>query len=143
MIGGTVDGDRLRFAGVDIPVPRSFRPTGSAIGHDVIVGIRPEGFADASLIGDRPTLGVTVDVVEDLGADLHVLFTLDVPAVRTDGVNTAQDTDEQLNLDGRSVFTARLDSRTRARAGEHLTLAIDPEQVYLFDPGSGESLLAA
>jgi multiple sugar transport system ATP-binding protein len=142
MIGGTLHGDRLRFAGIDVPVPRAFRPDGVGIGRNVVVGIRPEDLADASLVGERPTLEIEVDVVEDIGADIHVLFTLDAQPIRTDGADTERGADEQLDLDGRTVFNARLDSRTRVRAGGRLRLAFDPERLYLFDPDSGQSLLA-
>jgi hypothetical protein len=60
---------------------------------------------------------------------------------RAPGLDAAQRADDELNLDGRAVFNARLDNRTHARAGDTMTLAIDPERVYLFDPTSGRSLL--
>jgi hypothetical protein len=41
----------------------------------------------------------------------------------------------------RNLFVARVNARTRARAGEPLTLAIDPSQLYFFSPDTGESLL--
>jgi multiple sugar transport system ATP-binding protein len=143
MLSGTVHGDLVRFAGIEVPLPRNYRPTLTGNGRDVIVGIRPEDLADASLVKGRPTLGVTADVVEDLGADTHVIFTLDAPPIRTHGLDSAQEADDDLNLNGHSIFNARLDSRTRIRRGEPLTLAVDPDRLYLFDPGSGRSLLDA
>jgi multiple sugar transport system ATP-binding protein len=142
LLGGKLRGDLLHFAGIDVPVPRTFRPAGIGLGRDVVGGSRPADRAHAPRVDGRPTLEITADVVEDLGADTHVLFTLDATAVRTDGPDAAR-TDGDLDLDGRTVFNARLDSRTRVRPGEPLRLAIDPDRLYLFDPGTGRSLLAA
>jgi multiple sugar transport system ATP-binding protein len=137
LIGGTVDGKVVRFAGMSVPLPRNFRQTG----RDVVVGIRPEDLADASLVMDRPTLEVGAEVVEDLGADTHVLFTLDAPPVRAEGLHTGNDADNELALDERTVFNARLDGRTHVRTGDMLRLAVDPDRLYLFDPDSGRSLI--
>ena len=139
MIGGTVEGNIVRFAGIDVPLPRNFQPAG----RDVVVGIRPENLADASLVKEQPTLEVVAEVVEDLGADTHVIFTLDATPVRAEGLQAAKDADDELALDERTAFNARLDSRTHVRVGETLRLAVDPERLYLFDPDSGRSLLAA
>jgi multiple sugar transport system ATP-binding protein len=141
LIGGTLHGELVRVAGIDIPLPPGRRPGGSA-GADVVVGIRPEDLADASFVnGGRPRLPITADVVEDLGADTHVIFTLDAPPVRPEGLDAKAE--DELNLDGRAIFNARLDGRTRVVAGEPMTLAVDPERLYLFDPDSGRSLLPA
>jgi multiple sugar transport system ATP-binding protein len=140
LIRGTLDDGLVRVAGTDIPLPRERRPVG-ADNADVVVGIRPEDLADAAFANGRPQLRITADVVEDLGADTHVIFSLDAPPIRAPGLDAAQKAEDELNLDGRAVFNARLDNRTVARAGDTLTLAIDPERVYLFDPTSGRSLL--
>jgi multiple sugar transport system ATP-binding protein len=47
-------------------------------GGDVIAGIRPEDFEDASLVGDKRDHGMVIDaaidVVESLGSDKFVYF---------------------------------------------------------------------
>jgi hypothetical protein len=35
------------------------------------------------------------------------------------------------------VFTARVDARTTSRAGDRLTLTIDPARFHFFDPETG------
>jgi multiple sugar transport system ATP-binding protein len=143
LIGGTLWGDLVRVAGVDIRLPREHRPIATIPNGDVVVGIRPEDLADARFANGQPRISITPDVVEDLGADTHVIFTLDAPPVRAEGLNAAQNADDELNLNGRTVFNARLDSRTRVRTGEPMEIAIDPDRLYLFDPASGQSLLPA
>ena len=44
-----------------------------------------------------------------------------------------------LDLDGNQV-AARVDTRQKFRTGEHVELAIDSEQVHLFDPDSGNAI---
>jgi multiple sugar transport system ATP-binding protein len=143
LINGTLHEGGVRIAGLDIPLPRDRRPPAPP-GGDVVVGIRPEDLADAAFAnGSSPRLRVTADVVEDLGSDTYVVFKLDAPAFRAHGATGSQRSDEVFDLDGRAVFNARLDSRTCAHAGEPIDLAIDPGRLYLFDPASGRSLVAA
>src|SRR5438874_7009162 len=66
-----VDGN-LEFAGFRIPLAADNRPAG---GERVVVGIRPEAFEDAAFADPSfPRLDVSIDVVEDLGSDTHVVF---------------------------------------------------------------------
>jgi hypothetical protein len=41
---------------------------------------------------------------------------------------------------GRTRATARVDARSRCRTGEPVTLAIDPDRLYLFDRDTGEAI---
>jgi multiple sugar transport system ATP-binding protein len=38
---------------------------------------------------------------------------------------------------GKSVWTARVDARSAARAGDQIELGVDTRSLYFFDPGSG------
>jgi multiple sugar transport system ATP-binding protein len=40
----------------------------------------------------------------------------------------------------RALFTARVDTRTRARVGEAIELAVDPARFHFFDPDTGDAL---
>jgi len=40
----------------------------------------------------------------------------------------------------RARFTARIDPRARARAGDRIQLAVDISRLYLFEPESGRAL---
>jgi hypothetical protein len=51
-------------------------------------------------------------------------------------------TEASLLLEEHSLFTARLDARTRARPGTPLKVAVDPERFHFFDPETGENLSA-
>ena len=115
---GTITGDG-QSVGLDgssqiLPIP----PPGSA--DNVTVGIRPEHLEPVAR--DAATLDLTVDLVEALGADSLVHGQL---------AGSAQGT----------PVTVRVDGARRIEAGETLALAIAPEHVHFFDPGTGHRLV--
>jgi multiple sugar transport system ATP-binding protein len=121
----------LSFAGFRLPtsLPGSRR---------VIAGIRPEVFEDAQFAEPSlPTIEVDVQVVEDLGADAHVIFQIDAPPVDVSEVREAAGDEEQLLATDRATFTARVDPQTSARVGGKLRLAVDPSKLHYFDPATG------
>ena len=62
-----------------------------------IVGIRPESFEDAAFADPSlPQIDVEVQVVEDLGADAHVIFQVDAPPVDVSEVREAAGDEEAL-----------------------------------------------
>ncbi|HVV57833.1 MAG TPA: sn-glycerol-3-phosphate ABC transporter ATP-binding protein UgpC [Gaiellaceae bacterium] len=142
LVEAALDEDAVVFGGHRIPLARDRRPATDA--GRIVVGIRPEAFEDAAFASsDLPQLEVEVTVIEELGADLHALFTIDEPPVRTDDVREAADDDDSLLVADRSLFTARVDLRSTAQPGGRLRLAVDPRQLHFFDPATGESVTAA
>jgi multiple sugar transport system ATP-binding protein len=126
-----VDGT-LSFAGYRMPVraPQHGR---------VVVGIRPEAFEDAAF-GDPslPQIDVTVEVVEELGAETHVIFPVDAAPVDVSGARE-QDEEEVMIGEASTHFTARVDPQTSARPGMPLRLSVDPARFHYFDPDTGAS----
>jgi multiple sugar transport system ATP-binding protein len=103
-----------------------------------IVGIRPEAFEDAAFADPAlPQLDVQVQVVEDLGADVHVVFEVDTPRVEVTEVREAAGDEDALLLADRAAFTARLNPQTSARVGQSLRLAVDPSRFHFFDLETG------
>ncbi|HEY3144453.1 MAG TPA: sn-glycerol-3-phosphate ABC transporter ATP-binding protein UgpC [Acidimicrobiales bacterium] len=118
-------------------------------GRTVILGIRPADFADAAVWSstDQPTMEVTVDVIEDLGSEMNLLFMVDAPRVETEDTIAAAaeeaEADGSLPLlgdDGGSVFCARVDARTTTRPGDQTRLCVDPTRFHYFDPTTGVRL---
>ena len=136
----TVSGDHVRFGSFELPLAPERRPSRDG---EVVLGIRPESFEDAAYAAPGlPTVDVTVSVLEELGADSHVLFNVDTPPVELADVKAAADTDEgaMLLADAGTLFTARTDPRTSAQMGKPLTLAVDPAGFHFFDPVTGATL---
>jgi multiple sugar transport system ATP-binding protein len=140
LVEAVVDGNTLAFGGFRIPLPAR-RP--SIRTNNVVLGIRPECFEDATLAQPgKPTLDIEPSVVEELGAEVHALFPVKAPPVTAERLDVAP-TEASLLLEAHSLFTARLDARTSARPGAPLTVAVDPERFHFFDPETGENLIAA
>jgi len=138
LVEAHLDGDVVEFGGFRLPLDRRVRPRTTSNGT-VILGIRAEDFSTPpSVPNGRPTIDVDVDVAEDLGADMHVVFPVAAPrfAGELAGVVGAAE-DEQLLADTRAQFTARVASNARIRAGESLRLAVDPARFYFFEPETG------
>ncbi|MFN8223835.1 MAG: sn-glycerol-3-phosphate ABC transporter ATP-binding protein UgpC [Gaiellales bacterium] len=140
LVEATLAGGEVRFGSHTIPVAPQRRP--AAVDGRVVLGIRPEAFEDAEHAApELPRIEVTIDVLEELGADTHVFFGVDAPRPALEGARG--DTDDQFLGLGTTLFNARVDPKTCARPGARLSLAIDPSQLQFFDAESGASLLFA
>jgi len=135
LVEAEVAGGQVRFDGYAIPLPEGGRqPVGR-----VVVGIRPEAFEDAAFADPSlPRIDVKAEVVEELGADTHVLFSVAAPQVEVGEVRAAAgEEDATLGTVEGSLFTARVDPGTSARPGAQLQLAVDPSRFHYFDPDTG------
>jgi multiple sugar transport system ATP-binding protein len=141
LVEATVDGGRVAFGGNRIPRDAAAPPLTEG---PVILGIRPESFEDATFADPAlPQLDAEVAVLEDLGADAHVLFAVDAPRVDAEELRDArEDEDAVLLAAAGTIFTARVDPKSEARPGRTLRLAVDPAGFHFFDPESGARLAA-
>jgi multiple sugar transport system ATP-binding protein len=142
LVGATIRDGTVRFAGFEIPLPAD---TGLDLdGREVILGIRPADLEDAAVWtgSDLPTITVRVDVTEDLGSEVNVLFAIDAPPVETDETLAANETEEDdsefaLVDERRAVFCARVDPRTSCGPGSPVRLSVDARRFHFFDPQTG------
>jgi multiple sugar transport system ATP-binding protein len=134
LVEAEVSDRRLHFGDFVIPLPAADSPPAGR----VIAGLRPEAFEDAAFAEQSlPRLHVEVTVVEELGADTHVLFSVAAPRVEVSEVRAAAGEDDAtLAVEG-SLFTARVHPGTSARPGSRLQLAVDPSRFHYFDPDTG------
>jgi multiple sugar transport system ATP-binding protein len=135
LVEAEFEGGSLWFGGYAIPLPTGQTPpTGR-----VIAGIRPEAFEDDAFAeASLPRITVNVEVVEELGADTHVLFSVAAPRVEASEVRAASgDEDTQLAAVEGSLFTARVDPGTSAKPGSRLQLAVDASRFHYFDAETG------
>ena len=141
------DGPGVAFAGHVLPLPAialAQRPRLSAyLGQQVILGIRPADFEDARFADPSwPVIATTAEVTEELGSEIHVLFSLPAPPVRHPSITDAQkaengDDNGTVLSAGQTLWTARVSARSSIRPGQPVTLAIDTANLQFFDPDSG------
>ena len=147
LIGGD-DGAAVTFAGYRLPIPEGVLRTRSGIeayfGRDVILGIRPSDFEDASVADESwPKMPVVTHVTEALGSEIHVIFAIDAPPVEhKDLADLAPEQEEKEGAAiplhaGKSLWTARVNARSPVRAGDRIELGVDTRNLHFFDPDSG------
>ena len=111
---------------------------------DLIAGVRPEQFDDASVIDayariQSLTFEVDAELVESLGADKYVHF-------RIEGAGAQAAQLEQLAHDtadagsSENTYVARVSAKSSATAGSKVELALDTSKLTLFDPATGRNL---
>ncbi len=133
----------------DIPISDQLRHTLSSggVGNDVIVGMRPESFEDASLVSaeKRPngvTFRAVIDVVESMGSDVFVYFTVEgkqqVSSAELEEL--ARDSGQADTGASADQVTARLDAATRIGEGDEAELWVDVRKIHVFDPAKGTNL---
>jgi multiple sugar transport system ATP-binding protein len=150
---GHLDGERLSVAISEVRVPdrlrRRLRPRLGATPLPVIVGIRPEHFEDASLVGDRPeghTFKTRIDALESVGSEYYAHFTVlseRVSSPELEELAQHNGTGEARRLRQGVPMVARLGGASRIRQGQVAELWFDPMQVQLFDDESGQNLLVS
>ena len=116
----------------------------------VIVGVRPESFEDASLLGsDTRERGTTVrtkiDLVESLGAEDYVYFDVQAEGIESDELQElAQDSGaHEVPSLGEGQVVARVDAASRIKRGEEVELWVDSSKLHFFDPSTGRNLAAS
>jgi multiple sugar transport system ATP-binding protein len=127
----------LKLGSQEIDLPDSVvlkRPAlRSYAGKDVVVGLRPEHLPAESDDATGPKLTGDVDIVEALGSELVVHFTIDANRVLAEG---AQDKDEAAAVKtGEGV--ARVSAKTPVKPGDRLTFAVDIDEMQFFDTQTG------
>jgi multiple sugar transport system ATP-binding protein len=137
LVNATVDGDGVRFGQFHLPFAEGRRPSG--VGEHVVLGIRPEAFEDASFAPGLPTIRTRVEVLEELGSDVHLFFHVDAAPISAEILEAAAGGGLP---DGRALFTARVDAQTAARVGDVIDLAVDARRFHFFDPDTGARLTA-
>lgn len=89
-----------------------------------------------------PTIEVEVSVLEELGSDAHVIFTLNAPRIEAEELRAAADEEEAGRIaENRTIWNARVSAKTHAGRGGQIRLAVDPSAFYFFDPATSGNLL--
>jgi len=136
----TEDAGTVRLGSQDLRLPQPVREAHPALaayaGKKVILGLRPEHLPAAGNGTTGPALAGTVDLVEALGSELMVHFTIDARRVRAEGA--ASDDQDATAESGEGV--ARVDPSAKVTVGEKITFAINAAGMQFFDPDSGAAI---
>ena len=97
---------------------------------------------------ELPVIEVVVDVIEELGSEVHLLFTVAAAPVAADVRRAAADAEKGDDVllvhdddhANRTPFTARVSAATTGRPGQTVKLTVDPQAFHFFDPSDGASL---
>jgi multiple sugar transport system ATP-binding protein len=135
----TDDASAVRIGSQELALPAADRDTHSGLarygGKKIIVGVRPEhlpaanGNAAAAESAESALVG-NVDLVEALGSELMVHFTIDARTVVAEGA--ASDDADATARAGEGV--ARVDPSVKVKVGDRITFAVNTSGLQFFDP---------
>jgi multiple sugar transport system ATP-binding protein len=151
----TLTGDSLElpFGTTQLPDEIKAKLQGGGNVRDVIAGLRPEHFEDATVADERHhhagmKFKVTIDVVESMGSELYAYFDVEAKAAESEELAALAEDAGLGELPGAGAsggathVVARLDSQSTAQAGKEVEMVLDVSQIKLFDPNGGRSLTA-
>jgi multiple sugar transport system ATP-binding protein len=141
LVEARIDDGRIRFGGFELAPPAGrVLPRGR-----ILVGIRPTDFEHTSTADPAlPRIRVRPEIVQELGAETHLIFQVDAPRVTAEAVQAAADTySEEQTLfadEERAEFTAQIDSRAHFAAGGEVELAVHVDGLHFFDAETGRAV---
>jgi multiple sugar transport system ATP-binding protein len=134
---------------VDDQLARNHSGLGEYVGRDVILGIRPEDFEDASLEPDVPPdrrLKVTSDLIEPLGSELLVHFSAGTERIVSSAATADVGEDAEVSFSDNEDpgasdrLVARLSPKSRVALNSPVELAVDTTRLYFFDPQTRDAI---
>jgi multiple sugar transport system ATP-binding protein len=135
---------------VDDQVVRNRSGLADFVGRDVILGIRPEDFEDATIESDAPAdrrLRVVCELTEPLGSEVLVHFNTGAERIISSATaaDAGEDADVSFGTDtedaGASTrLVARVSPKSRIAEGSEIELAVDTTRLYFFDPETGSTI---
>jgi multiple sugar transport system ATP-binding protein len=141
------DGETLRLGSQTLRITddvRRARPGLAAYaGKRIVVGFRPEDLP--ALDAELPTaeggdLDGDVTLVEALGSDLLVHFTIDAARVQPEDVHEDAAGLESGELVVAGEGISRVDPRVAVKVGERMRFRLDPARLHFFDPASESAI---
>ncbi len=114
----------------------------------VILGIRPESLAEApgGTPGDRSVLNADADLVEALGNEILLHFTIEAQRPHSKDAALAMQVEDEISLLAggtgavRAPGVARIPPRAGVRAGSPVSLRVDTGSLHFFDPDTERAI---
>ena len=127
----------VRLGSQQIPLPERVHTLHPGLvgyaGKPIVLGIRPESLPAANGNAGAPVAAV-VELVEALGSELQVHFSIDAKRVIAEGPSDA----DELTTSGAGV--ARVAPHVEAKLGATIRFALDVDALHFFDPDSGGAI---
>jgi multiple sugar transport system ATP-binding protein len=152
-VPATVEGDVVKLPMADVTLPQELRERVGRVdaGPQLIAGIRPESFEDATLVdtgqrGRGTSFRATINLVESMGSELYAHFTvtsdaqLDSDELRELAEDSGAGEVPSAGEEGQIV--ARLDAESKVQEGQESELWVDAGRIHLFAADTGASLTA-
>jgi len=111
-------------------------------GQAVIIGIRPEDFHTTSGGEFTSTIVGEVELVESLGAEVLVHFSIDARTIQSES-SARTESEEEPRLGGSEVsanFVARIEPGHLVRTGDQFKFSISSDKLEFFDLTSGTAI---
>jgi multiple sugar transport system ATP-binding protein len=143
-----IDGNTIVLPMLEAPLPEELRAKLDGT-RELIAGIRPEDFEDASLVSEEArergaTFKTNVDVLEWMGAELYAHFSIEQQGIESQELAelaAAAGTADVPSAGGdQDQIVARLDSASEAREGQEIELFVDLSKLHLFDLETGRNI---
>jgi multiple sugar transport system ATP-binding protein len=143
-----IDGNTIVLPMLEAPLPEELRSKIDGT-RELIAGIRPEDFEDASLVSDEArdrgaTFKTNIDVLEWMGAELYAHFSIEQQGIESQELAelaAAAGTADVPSAGGdKDQIVARLDSASEAREGQEIELFVDLSKLHLFDLETGRNV---
>ena len=135
----------LDFGGRSLPVDGASLPKSLAgrAGQEIVLGVRPEAFEIRSAAGaGGSSMTVDINLVEQLGSEAYVHFTVPVRPVVTVDIEAllADEGADSQSLGDETKFTARINPDHAPRVGQTVELVVDTSKLHFFDKETGDAL---
>ncbi len=115
--------------------------------RELIIGIRPENFEDASLVDDQQkatgsVFTAEVDVLESMGSDKFAYFSLEGDAATSDELAelAADAGTADVPGGGSGTLVTRLSAASTVAEGRSSEVWVDTTKIQVFDPSNGRNL---
>ena len=127
----------VKLGSQEVPLPDAVRVKRPALASyankEVVAGMRPEHLPAAKPGDTGSTLVGDVDLIEALGSELVVHFTIDAHRVIAEGAVEKDEAEAVTAGEG----VARIEAKNPVKPGDKLTFAVDIEEMQFFDPQTG------
>ncbi len=141
IVRGKLTGRSVTAGGLELPLRESAPDLQAYEGRELLVGMRPEAFADAAHEAStegRHLFEAKISLAQSMGSEVIAHFEPVGGAVQTEDVSTftgdADDVSGRDQLSSAHQLIGRLDPRTQAAAGGVMTVSLDLERIHFFDP---------